>query len=418
MGAKVSERAIIAVVGAVQFVNILDFMMVMPLGPDFAKSLGIPESHLGYIGGAYTASASLAGLAGAFFLDRFDRKVALNLAVLGLTIGTLLGGFATGLQTLMAARIVAGAFGGPATSLSLSIIADVVPPERRGKAMGAVMGAFSVASVLGVPLGLELARLGTWRTPFFAVAAIGLALNVMAFTKLPSMRSHLAREVAHPKLIELVRADTVYSLLMTGTVMFGMFILIPNISAYVINNLHFPRERLGLLYFLGGIVSFVTMRVSGTLVDKLGSAVVGSAGTLAMIGVIWGGFGVAPPVLPVMATFILFMTTSSFRNVSYNTLVTKVPRAHERARFGSVQSAVQHMAGALGAFASSRILTETDTHELVGMQTVARVSIGVTLCLVPMLFLVEARVKKQLAAGGGPRPSAPAPESPPAKSAE
>ena len=60
MGAKVSERAIIAVVGAVQFVNILDFMMVMPLGPDFAKSLSIPESHLGYIGGAYTASASVA----------------------------------------------------------------------------------------------------------------------------------------------------------------------------------------------------------------------------------------------------------------------------------------------------------------------------------------------------------------------
>jgi predicted MFS family arabinose efflux permease len=407
MSGKMSEGAIIAIVGAVQFVNILDFMMVMPLGPDFARSLAIPESQLGYIGGAYTASASLAGIAGAFFLDRFDRKTALCLAVLGLSIGTVLGAFAWGLPSLMAARIVAGAFGGPATSLSLSIIADVVPAERRGKAMGAVMGAFSVASVVGVPMGLELARLGSWRTPFFAVALIGLVLNAAAFVKLPSMRGHLDRAQAHPALSELVRADTLLSLLMTGTVMFGMFILIPNISAYVMGNLHFPRERLGLLYFLGGIVSFGTMRVSGILVDKLGSAVVGSFGTLAMAGVTYAGFGAAPPLIPVMATFILFMTMSSFRNVSYNTLVTKVPRQHERARFGSVQSAVQHMAGALGAFASSRILTETPTHELVGMQTVARTSIGVTLCLIPMLFVVEARVKRQLAAAkaAAPKPA-------------
>ena len=58
---KVSERAIVFLVGAVQFVNILDFMMVMPLGPDFSRALGIPTSHLGYIGGAYTAAASVAG---------------------------------------------------------------------------------------------------------------------------------------------------------------------------------------------------------------------------------------------------------------------------------------------------------------------------------------------------------------------
>jgi hypothetical protein len=37
------------------FVNVLDFMMVMPLGPDFAAALDIPTSHLGYIGGSYTA---------------------------------------------------------------------------------------------------------------------------------------------------------------------------------------------------------------------------------------------------------------------------------------------------------------------------------------------------------------------------
>ena len=84
---KSSEAKVVFAVGAVQFVNILDFMMVMPLGPDFARALGIPLSHLGYIGGSYTAAASVSGIAGAFFLDRFDRRKALAVAMLGLTLG-------------------------------------------------------------------------------------------------------------------------------------------------------------------------------------------------------------------------------------------------------------------------------------------------------------------------------------------
>ena len=99
-----SERAIVFCVGAVQFVNILDFMIVMPLGPDFAKALGIPLSDLGYVGGSYTAAACVSGVAGAFFLDRFDRKKALGVAMLGLVLGTLSAAFARGLGTSVAAR--------------------------------------------------------------------------------------------------------------------------------------------------------------------------------------------------------------------------------------------------------------------------------------------------------------------------
>src|SRR6188768_1764270 len=102
-----SERVLIFLVAAVQFVNVLDFMMVMPLGPDFAAALGIPTSHLGYIGGSYTAAAAIAGMFASMFLDRFDRRKALAVTMFGLVCGTVAGGFATGLHSLMAARILA-----------------------------------------------------------------------------------------------------------------------------------------------------------------------------------------------------------------------------------------------------------------------------------------------------------------------
>lgn len=390
-----SERAVVFCVGAVQFVNILDFMIVMPLGPDFSTALGIPLSKIGYVGGSYTAAASISGFAGAFFLDRFDRRSALTVCFLGLVLGTLGGAFATGLGTLMLARVVAGAFGGPATSLAYSIVADVIPASRRGRAMSAVMGAFSVASILGVPAGLELARRGGWRLPFIAVAVLGALIGTYAHAALPPMFGHLANVKRRPfgrDLLQLLRGDVLLSLLMTTFVMGSSFVIIPVLAPYMIYNLGYPRAQLGTLYLVGGVVSFAAMRGVGLLVDRVGSAGVATFGTLFVSAVVYLGFARVPPLLPVMAMFVLMMLGMAFRNVAYNTLATKVPEPEERARFSSIQSAVQHLASAAGAFASAQLLTELPDHSLLGVQTTALASILLSFALVPFLWVVERRV--------------------------
>ncbi len=394
-GTAVSERTIVLAIGAVQVVNILDFVIVTPLGQDFADALAIPMNQLGYVGMSYTGAACVSGLVGALFLDRFDRRKALAVAMVGLVLGTLSGALANSLATLLLARVVAGVFGGPATSISYSIIADVVPPERRGKAMGAVMGAFSIASVLGVPAGLELARVGSWRLPFIAVAALGAVVGTFAHRALPPMTEHLDRVAQRPfveDVVRLMRRDVLLSYAMTFVTMAASFVLIPYMSAYVIKNLSFPRARLGLLYLVGGVVSFFTMRLVGKLVDRFGSTYVGSFGSLFIGLVVWLGFVESPPLLPVLAIFVGFMLGMSFRNVAYSTLTTKVPAPEERARFGSLQSAVQHAASALAGFAGTQLLTEA-SGRLEGIPRVALVSIGVGLLLPPLLWTVERRVR-------------------------
>lgn len=386
-------RRLIFLIGSVQFVNILDFMIVMPLGPDFAQNLGVPVSQVGIVGGAYTAAAALSGLAGAFFLDRFDRRTALTLAMIGLVCGTLLCGIAQGLGSLVLARCLAGAFGGPATSISNSIIADAVPPSQRGRAMGALMGAFAVASVFGVPVGLELAQLGNWRLPFIAVGAMGLCLSLLAFLWLPSMKQHIAASQSQSVMLtlkELLRRQNVWlSYAMTFVVMMAGFSIIPNISAFVQGNLGYPRGDMGRLYLVGGCVSFFTMRFVGRMVDVRGSFATGSVGTVLLMLVLYIGFIRPFSAMPVMAIFVAFMFAMSFRNVSYNTLTSKVPKRHERARFMSIQSAVQHMASALGAFMSSLLLSQNENHALVGMANVAWISFGLTAILPLLLYRVE-----------------------------
>ena len=411
-----SELTLILLVAAVQFVNILDFVMVMPLGPDFAQALAIPLSALGYVGGAYTFAAALAGLAGSTFLDRFDRRSALAVAMGGLVIGTALGGFApqlamlepiqvlsrhTGhpapLLALMAARVLAGMFGGPATSLALSIIADRIPAERRGKAMGIVMGAFAAASVLGGPLGLELARRQGWRAPFFAVAGVGAVVALSAISLLPKLTGHLTAARARDRFAFLLLFKKPLVLLSwstTATVMMAGFILIHNLSSYVQGHLGYPRAELGTLYMAGGVLSFASTQAGGRIVDKLGAARTALFGSVVLVITIQIGFALAPPLLPVVALFMLFMTAMGLRNVSYQTLASRVPEAAERAGFMSIQSSVQHLASSCGAFLSARLLTEADG-KLIGMPTVARISLALSACVPLMLFLLERAVLRR-----------------------
>lgn len=404
MARPVSERAILFLVGAVQFVNILDFMMVMPLGPDFAKALGIPAAHLGVIGGSYTAAAAVAGVVGARFLDRFDRKKALAVSMAGLVLGTLLGGLAQGLYSLVAARIVAGAFGGPATSVAMSIIADVVPPERRGKAMGAVMGAFSVASVLGVPAGLELARVGGWQLPFFAVAGLGVVVAGAGVWLLPSLRQHLdAGPVQRVDVLRLLQRPEVFlSLGATTALMLSNFLVVPNLSAFLQFNLGYPRESMGVLYMVGGVISFGVMRLCGMLVDRIGSPAVALIGSTLMIGDLITGILNTPPMVPVMFFFVTFMVAGSFRGVAINTQSSRVPGPAERAGFMSTQSAVQHLSAAAGAFLSSQMLTEGTNHQLVGMPRVIWLSIGISVLLPVFLLMVARRLARRIPSADAP----------------
>jgi len=395
--ARHSERAIIFLIGAVQFVNILDFMMVMPLGPFFAGPLSIPASRIGVIGGSYTAAAAVSGIACSFVLDRFDRRKALAAAMGGLVLATALGGFSTGLASILFARILAGAFGGPATSLSLSIVADLIPPERRGRALGAVMGSFSVAAVLGVPAGLELARWGGWRLPFFSIAGLGLALVPLAIAFLPPLTGHLVagrtRGPATGFLGLLSRPIVQLSGVATIVVMASAFLIIPVMTPYLIFNLGFPARNLKWIYMAGGALSFVILRVIGGLVDRFGSTRLAAVGTAVFLLVVWFAFVGYDPRVPIGALFVLFMTGMSFRMAPYQTLISKVPAPQERASFMSLMSAIQHLSTSAGAVLSSVILSTGTRGELVGMPRLGLVAMAIATLVPPLFFLVERRVR-------------------------
>lgn len=344
-------------------------MMVMPMGPDFAGALGIEMSKLGLIGGAYTAAATVGGILGSLWLDRFERRAALVACVAGLGLATAAGAAATGLWTLLTARAAAGSFGGLAATLCFSIASDLSDDAHRGRAMAIVASGFSIASIFGVPAGLELAHRGGWRAPFLVVGGIALLLAAAARLILPRLSAHMdSREVAAPLPYD---ARVWLTFAAFGFAILGNFLLVPNIPAYIQFNLGFPREKMGLLYLLGGLASLGTMRVAGAWTDRSGAFPPVLTGTAIVTVCLVLGLVPVPPIIPPLLFFAAFMGANAARWVSINALTSRVPHPSARARFLSAQNAFSHAACAAAAMGSTLFLTSDASGRLGGMPKLA-----------------------------------------------
>src|SRR4051794_36421918 len=99
-----SEWLLLFVLAAIQFTHIVDFMIVMPLGPVFLREMELNPTQFGRVVSAYTISAGLTALIASRWLDRFGRKRALVIFYSGFVAGTLLCAVASTYWLLLAAR--------------------------------------------------------------------------------------------------------------------------------------------------------------------------------------------------------------------------------------------------------------------------------------------------------------------------
>ncbi|HWD19722.1 MAG TPA: MFS transporter [Verrucomicrobiae bacterium] len=268
-----SERSLLLLLASVQFVHVVDFMIMMPLGPQLMRDLNIGPGRFSALVAAYTISSAITGLVAAPFLDRFDRRKLLLFFFAGFTVGTLSCALAHNSAALLVARALSGAFGGLSTSLILAIVGDVVPAERRAAGLGIVMTAFSAAAALGVPMGLQLAEMYRWEMPFFMLAALAAVIWTMVWLRLPELTGHLkeGRAGAQHAFGLLMRdANAGWALLFMSMLVLGHFTIIPLLSTYLVFNTGFPEKYLFLAYFVGGALTVFSGPYIGKLADRLG----------------------------------------------------------------------------------------------------------------------------------------------------
>jgi MFS transporter, DHA1 family, inner membrane transport protein len=353
---------LLLVLAAVQFTNVLDFVILMPLGVRYQRELSVGQFEFGLLVAAYAFSACLSGLAASSWLDRFDRKHALLFLYAGFTLATLGCGAAPGFWALLAARAAAGACGGVLGAVMLAIIGDAFPEERRGLATGVVMSSFSAATIAGVPAGLFLAEAcGAAAAPFLALAGLCAVLWVLAALLMPPLRVHLhggPRRLTPPWETLFEPAHLPAYGLMTVLVL-STFLFIPSLPSFLVFNLGFAEDRLYLMYLCGGATTLVTTPLIGRLADRFGKLRTFRVLAVLTAGVIALLTNLAPvPALVVLLVTTLFTVTTSGRMVPAMALITSSARPASRGRFLSVTGSVQQMAMGLASVLGGWLLSQ------------------------------------------------------------
>lgn len=377
----ISERWILLLLAAVQFTQIMDFMIMMPLGPQLMRELGINPQQFGALISSFAITAGVVGLAAAPFIDRYDRKNLLLVCYAGFAIATLICGLSHTPGMLLFARALCGAFGGVSGATIMAIVADVVPPERRARGMGVIMTSFSAAAALGVPLGLKMAQWWRWEAPFLVVAAVAGVVWVFLWKALPAVRGHLNGEPKSVRdfLILLRDGNAWRGLALMSAMVFGHFTIIPYLSPYLVGNVGMPEKHLFLVYLTGGLVTVFTGPWVGRLADLHGRFKIYTVLVVGASAVIWTLTNSGPrQVWEVMILSGLFFMFASGRFVPGQAVISLAVPAARRGAYMSLVGCARDLASGITAAIGGAVVMKGHGGSLLHFDRLGWLAIGVS----------------------------------------
>lgn len=390
---KKDERALLWLLASGQFANIMDFMILMPLGPQLMRTFQIDAQQFSLLVACYTVSAGISGFLVSLIADRFDRKRLLLTMFGGFIVGTFCCALAPNYYALLAARTGTGLFGGVLGSIVMSIVSDVVPMSRRAHAMGIVATGFSLASVFGVPFGLFLANLFSWHAPFLFLVVFSVPLWLLYRAKVPRIDKHLAGERQSPAAVFAAIArnnNQLLALVFISMVLFSHFAIIPFLSPSMVSNVGFSEGDLMWIYLLGGAGSFLVGPYTGRLADRVGKQrVFGIAVLCSFVPVLWiTHMGRVPIPVALVATTAFFLFGGG-RFIPAMAIVSGTVNPRSRGSFMSIQSSLQNLSVGLAAFVAGLVVKKDSSGTLLHYPWVGYISIIGSLCCLYLIGKIK-----------------------------
>ncbi|NIK66757.1 MFS transporter [Paenibacillus sp. BK720] len=249
-----------------------EYVIVGLLTP-IASSLGVSVAQTGImVSGfaiAYAAGTPFVMMAAGYFTKRRALLLGASLVVL-FTMGSALS---FSYPVLFLTRMATAVFCGLSVSLAVSICTDYVSPERRGLALSYIIGGFTIANVLGVPIGTFVGLHFEWPAAFWLVAACGIISLLLLYRivpkDLPAVQSSLRNQF---RLMTNPRVLLAFFIPIIGVA--AIFVIYTYINPLMLDVMHISEERTSTILLVYGAVTIVSNILggkiaSGTYVAKL-----------------------------------------------------------------------------------------------------------------------------------------------------
>jgi MFS family permease len=339
----------LAVLIAVNFVDMIGFMIVLPLLPFYALKLHATPETIGRLIASFSIAQLLAAPLWGRMSDRYGRRPALLIGLSASAIAYVVFGFASTVWLLFLSRLVQGA-GGGTTGVAQAYVADTVEPADRARALGWLSAATSAGVMVGPAIGSSAAHLGQ-AAPGLVAASLCLINVFFAWRWLPESRKEPAQKSAqtrrplwHPAWVALRHPTTVIGRLLWiyGVGMLAFASMTSVMALYLGAEFGIDEKTIGYIFLYVGVLSFVMRSLLlGPIVDRIGETWAMRIGTmLLVVGLalyplprsLWT-LAIVIPLVPI-GTALLFPATTSLMS-----------RASDPRELGTTMGVAQTFAG-------------------------------------------------------------------------
>jgi len=180
------RRALLGILGFLSFSAVYSGVVMSPVLQQMAGEFGITTGTAGLVVAAYGAPGIAVAVLAGPYSDRIGRKPFLVIGPLVMGLATLAAAAAPSFALIVAARIAAGVGSAVIFPNSNATVADVFPFRERGRAIGAVIGMNTMASVIGVPVAGIVAEATSWRVSVGVVGALAVVAAIVLLVWMPN----------------------------------------------------------------------------------------------------------------------------------------------------------------------------------------------------------------------------------------
>lgn len=326
--------------------------------PTLAMTFDAPYREVQWVVLAYLLANTLLIVSVGRLGDAIGRRRLLLAGIVLFGVASIMSAVAPSLAALIAARAVQGLGAATMMALTMAFVAETVPKEQTGRAMGLLATMSAIGTAVGPTLGgLLIAGLG-WRSIFLVNVPLSLVAFALAYRHLPMPRAAVTNAPS-PRLSLTILRDsrltaslamsTLVSTVMMATLVVGPF--------YLSHGLGLQAVTVGLVMSVGPVVAALTGVPAGRLADHFGAPRTTRAGlllmamgsfALAMMPAAFGVPGYIAPVVLITAGYALFQTS--------NNTVVMTDVAASRASQTGVVSGMLNLSRNLGLIAGASVM--------------------------------------------------------------
>lgn len=252
-------------------VSMLGFGLIIPLLPIYGREMGASGIYLGLLTSLFGMTRAITSLPGGILADRLGRKKLIAGGLFVYTVVMFLFGVSTNLYHLLILRACQGAASGVVWPVAATMVADIVEPQDRGKAMGFFTMMWDAGIAVGPVLGGLLSAAFNITVPFFVCSLLSLVSAVLIVRRVRETHSKSEQPSSFSFESLSFHKFSLVGVCITGfTITFAMGLVHPILPLFGSEVIGLDEASIGLIFGAMGATRFMVKAPSGVLSDRIG----------------------------------------------------------------------------------------------------------------------------------------------------